>query len=66
MNAVDAKSPAQLGRVAEVARYLNLSRSKIYLMMEQGELPFVKLGKSRRVRWPDVLQLVERNTVGRS
>jgi excisionase family DNA binding protein len=66
MNAVDASSLPQLGRVTEVAKYLNLSRSKIYLMMEQGELPYVKLGKSRRVRWSDVLKLVEQNTVSRS
>ena len=66
MNAVDATTLPQLGRVAEVAKYLNLSRSKIYLMMEQGQLPFVKLGKSRRVRWSDVSKLVEQNTICRS
>jgi len=51
--------------VGQVARYLSLSRSKVYQMMDAGELPYVKLGKSRRVRWEDVLQLVARNTVAR-
>ena len=51
--------------VNKVARFLSLSRSKVYSLMETGELPYVKLGKSRRVRWEDVLQLVARNTVVR-
>jgi hypothetical protein len=33
--------------------------------MEAGELPYVKLGKSRRVRWADVLELVARSRVVR-
>jgi excisionase family DNA binding protein len=57
---------SQLVRVTEVARHLSLSRSKIYQMMDRGELPYVKLGKSRRVRWPDVERLVEQNTISRS
>lgn len=56
----------QLIRVTDVARHLSLSRSKIYQMMDRGELPYVKLGKSRRVRWPDVERLVEQNTISRS
>ncbi len=63
MNGLDAKAQPQLGRVSEVAKYLNMSRSKIYLMMEQGQLPFVKLGKSRRVRWNDVERLIDENTI---
>lgn len=51
--------------VQEVARFLSLSRAKIYQLMTAGELPYVKLGKSRRVRWGDVLKLVDRNTHGR-
>jgi excisionase family DNA binding protein len=53
-------------RVTEVAQHLSLSRSKIYQMMDRGELPYVKLGKSRRVRWPDIERLVEANTISRS
>jgi len=50
--------------VNKVARFLSLSRSKVYALMEAGQLPYVKLGKSRRVRWADVLKLVEQNTIG--
>lgn len=35
--------------VAEAAAFLGVSRSALYLMMDRGELPFVKLGRSRRV-----------------
>jgi excisionase family DNA binding protein len=52
--------------VPTVARFLSISRSKVYQLMDSGELPYVKLGKSRRVRWADVLRLVEENTVSRS
>ncbi len=49
--------------VSVVAEYLALSRSKVYQLMEAGDLRFVKLGKSRRIRWSDVLELVEQNTI---
>ena len=35
--------------IQEAAGFLRLSRSAIYLFMERGELPFVKLGRSRRI-----------------
>jgi excisionase family DNA binding protein len=54
----------QLVRVTEVARHLSLSRSKIYQMMDAGELPYVLLGHSRRVPLQAVEQLVKDNTVG--
>jgi hypothetical protein len=34
--------------------------------MENGTLPYVKLGKSRRIRWSNVGTLVEKNMVARS
>jgi excisionase family DNA binding protein len=65
MNAVDKGSGDSLARVAEVAAFLKLSRSKVYGMMDAGELKYVKLGKSRRLRWSDVMALVEANTMGK-
>jgi excisionase family DNA binding protein len=38
--------------------HLSVSRSKVYGLMDTGRLPHVKLGRSRRVRWEDVLRLV--------
>jgi excisionase family DNA binding protein len=54
----------KLLRVTDVARWLNLSRSCIYKLMDRGELPYLKIGKSRRVRPEDVARLIEQSTVG--
>lgn len=53
----------RLFSVSDVARHLAVSRSKVYKLMDAGLLPFVKLGKSRRVRWCHIVELIERNTV---
>jgi excisionase family DNA binding protein len=46
----------------EAKDFLNVSRSKLYLLMESGELPYVKLGKCRRVRMAALLALIEEHT----
>ena len=51
----------QLHTVATVAKRLALSRSKLYSLMDAGQLPF---GKARRIRWSDVARLIERSTIG--
>lgn len=56
----------RLIRVSEVARHLSLSRSTIYQMMDRGELPYVKLRKSRRVPFEAVEQLISKNLVAAS
>ncbi len=66
MATVPVDNQNTLAHVVEVAKFLSLSRSKVYAMMEAGDLPYVKLGKSRRVRWSDVLNTVEENRVARS
>ena len=50
--------------VSEVARFLGLSRASIYLLMERGELPWVKLGRARRVPRRAVVELASRNLLG--
>jgi len=52
-----------LKTVSVVARYLSISRWKLYRMMNDGSLPYVKLNKSRRIPWDAVLRLIEANTV---
>lgn len=49
-------------RISEAARFLDISRSKLYRLMHTGELPFVKLGKARRLTVEGLNQLVERHT----
>ena len=62
---VAALDSASLHTVPDVARYLKMSRSMIYLLMERGELPYVKIGRTRRVKAEDVKQLVDQNFVSR-
>jgi excisionase family DNA binding protein len=64
-NGVTERKPSELGlaRVVAVGAYLGISRSKVYALMDDGSLPYVKLGKSRRVPWEAVLRLVEANTI---
>jgi excisionase family DNA binding protein len=59
-------SDTGLQPVSKVADFLCVSRAKLYAMMEQGQLPYVKIGKCRRVRWADVLQFVEDHTIPRA
>jgi len=35
--------------VPEAASFLSVSRSKLYEMMDRGLLPYVKLGRARRI-----------------
>lgn len=47
-------------KVQDVARLLSVGKTKVYQMMESGELPFVRLGRDglrgpRRVR-PEVVR----------
>jgi excisionase family DNA binding protein len=44
--------------VAEAARALSLSRSKLYLMVSAGAIPSVQLGRSRRIRASDLEEFV--------
>lgn len=46
-----------LERVSAVARYLAISRSQVYRLIEDGTLPSVMIGKSRRIPVGAVLEL---------
>jgi excisionase family DNA binding protein len=48
--------------LGEAKGFLRVSRSKLYSLMTSGTLPFVKLGKSRRVRMAALLTLIEEHT----
>ena len=58
------KGPAKgLARINEAEQFLGLSRATLYGLMERGEMPYVKLGKSRRIPWNALEELVRQNTV---
>lgn len=50
-------------RVPAAAQFLGVCRSKLYSLMDRGELSFVKIGKSRRIAKAELLKLIQRHTV---
>jgi excisionase family DNA binding protein len=56
--------PRPLLTVNEVAHQLHVSRSYAYLLVASGELPVIKIGKSRRVRVIDLEQFINYNRSG--
>jgi excisionase family DNA binding protein len=40
---------AQLLTIVEAARHLGISRSKVYELLADGELPSVRIGRTRRI-----------------
>ena len=53
-----------LASIKDAEQFLNLSRATLYGLMDRGALRYVKIGKSRRIAWAALDELVERNTMG--
>ena len=50
--------------ISEAVEFLAVSRSKLYEMMDKGELAYVKLGRCRRIRRRELTDLVSRELRG--
>jgi excisionase family DNA binding protein len=50
--------------IPEAARFLSLSRSKLYQMMDNGQLMYAKFGRSRRIPRRALMQFAERCLLG--
>ena len=61
---VPAQSEPLLATVPEIAQYLNVSRSKVYGLMDAGQLPYIKLGRCRRIFWKDVEAMLAQSRIG--
>jgi excisionase family DNA binding protein len=53
--------PDNLLMKGELARRMQVSERKIELMMNKGEIPFIKIGTSVRFNWERVLVALENN-----
>jgi excisionase family DNA binding protein len=53
-----------LATVSEAAAFLGLSRSKLYDLMDQGFLAYVKLDRARRIPRRALVELAAANVVG--
>lgn len=48
----------------EAGEFLSVSRSKLYELMDSGDLPFVKLGRSRRIPRRALVELAAKELRG--
>jgi excisionase family DNA binding protein len=64
MIAVENLDKVKLLRAAEVAILTGFSRAKVYLMIESGELPSIRAGRSVRIPRVALERWVEENTTG--
>ena len=51
-----------LATITDVGKFLNVSRPTVYRLMNAKVLPYVKLGRSRRIKWDDVDRIIDENT----
>jgi excisionase family DNA binding protein len=49
--------------VVEAAKYLHVSRAKLYTMMDAQEIAYAKFGNCRRIPWAELRAYAERCTV---
>jgi excisionase family DNA binding protein len=48
-------------RADEVAEILSVSKGYVYLLLARGQLPCIRIGKSRRIRLTDLDAFISRN-----
>ncbi len=50
--------------VRQVAEYLQLSRSKVYYMIQRRHIPFIRLGKNVRIRQSELIKWLDQQSEG--
>ena len=55
---------ASLLKAAEVAQILNISRSLTYRLLQEGQIPVIRINQAVRVHPKDLLQYIEENRNG--
>jgi excisionase family DNA binding protein len=50
--------------VAQATQFLGLSKTMLYQLMERGRLPYVRIGRSRRIPKRVLVQLAAAHLVG--
>ena len=56
---IEEKPLSRLLNAQEVAAALNMGLSTIYMLVERGELPSVRIGRSVRIRPEDLEKFIE-------
>lgn len=60
----DGADDLRLITIAAAADRLDLSRSKLYELIAEGELPTVRIGRARRIALADLRAFVDRHRAG--
>lgn len=50
--------------IPEVAKYLKLSRSKVYALVQRGEIPHVRIGRNVRIQEQALQTWLAKNSTG--
>lgn len=61
---IDGQLPSLLNAL-QVAQALNIAKSTAYLLIQQQEIPSVRIGRAVRVRPADLERYIDMNLVGR-
>ena len=61
----DQRPMVRLVTIATAADWLGLSRSKLYELLAAGELPTVRIGRSRRIAVTDLEAFIDRRRTRR-
>lgn len=48
--------------IPEVAKYLKLSKSKVYGMVARNEIPYIRIGKNVRIKQSDLEKWLQENS----
>ena len=56
------KHPRLVYSVEEAARIFRISRSHAYSLIEKGEIPYIKLGKCKRITAAGIAQVLKGET----
>jgi excisionase family DNA binding protein len=62
MNQSFYRSEDTILTIPEVARYLKMSKSKIYDLVSKKEIPHIKIGRNVRIRQTDLQIWMEKQT----
>ena len=56
---IEEKTLSRLLNAQEVAAALNMGLSTVYMLVERGELPSIRIGRSVRIRPEDLENFIE-------
>ena len=59
---IEEKTLPRLLNAQEVAAALNMGLSTVYLLVERGDLPSIRIGRSVRIRPEDLEKFIESKT----